>query len=484
MSLDVLSARWPGLPLEAGTHDVGEATTARATAPDPTSGPWSRRRSTPWPRAASTTTSAAGFARYSVDQRVAGPPLREDALRPGPARPGVPPRLAGHRPRPLPPGGRRDRRLRAARPAPPRRRLPLGRGRRQRGRGGPVLRVDARRRSSRRSTATTTWPTRSWRSTACRRAGTSRAARSSTGWPTAATLERPAAHRGRPPPPVRRPRAAGAAGPRRQGADRVERPDARRRSPRRPPPPAATTGWRRPWPTASSCCASCVGRTGAGCARGRSTARPAPLRARHLAYAADHGALVDAFVALAEATGEARWIDAARTTADTLLDLFWDAERGGVFTTGQRRRTARDPQQGPHGQRHTGRQQPGGSGAAAPRRAHRRGPLPPPGRPDPAAGGPARGPAPHRLRSPARGGRPGRARRRRGGGDGRPSRPRREVAQPVPAGAVLAWGERYDSPLWAGREDGAAYVCRDYACQLPATDPDTLRAQLATTANR
>ena len=56
--------------------------------------------------------------------------------------------------------------------------------------------------------------------------------------------------------------------------------------------------------------------------------------ARHLAYAADHGALVEAFVALAEATGEARWIDAARTTADALLDLFWDAERGGVFTTG------------------------------------------------------------------------------------------------------------------------------------------------------
>ena len=57
-------------------------------------------------------------------------------------------------------------------------------------------------------------------------------------------------------------------------------------------------------------------------------------RARHLAFAADHGALVDAFVRLAEATGEARWVDHARATADALLDLFWDAERGGVFTTG------------------------------------------------------------------------------------------------------------------------------------------------------
>ena len=45
--------------------------------------------------------------------------------------------------------------------------------------------------------------------------------------------------------------------------------------------------------------------------------------------------------------------------------------------------------------------------------------------------------------------------------------------------AVLAWGERYDSPLWEGRDDGRAYVCQHYACQLPATDVDTLTAQLA-----
>ena len=44
--------------------------------------------------------------------------------------------------------------------------------------------------------------------------------------------------------------------------------------------------------------------------------------------------------------------------------------------------------------------------------------------------------------------------------------------------AVLAWGERYDSPLWEGRDDGRAYVCQGYACRLPATDPDTLAAQL------
>ena len=38
-----------------------------------------------------------GFHRYSVDAHWLVPALREDALRPGPARAGVPPRLAGHR---------------------------------------------------------------------------------------------------------------------------------------------------------------------------------------------------------------------------------------------------------------------------------------------------------------------------------------------------------------------------------------------------
>jgi uncharacterized protein YyaL (SSP411 family) len=45
--------------------------------------------------------------------------------------------------------------------------------------------------------------------------------------------------------------------------------------------------------------------------------------------------------------------------------------------------------------------------------------------------------------------------------------------------AVLAWGEPYDSPLWEGRRDGHAYVCRDYACQAPVTDVDALLGQLA-----
>ena len=44
---------------------------------------------------------------------------------------------------------------------------------------------------------------------------------------------------------------------------------------------------------------------------------------------------------------------------------------------------------------------------------------------------------------------------------------------------MLAWGERYDSPLWDGRTDGLAYVCHNYACQAPQDTPDGLRQQLA-----
>lgn len=45
-------------------------------------------------------------------------------------------------------------------------------------------------------------------------------------------------------------------------------------------------------------------------------------------------------------------------------------------------------------------------------------------------------------------------------------------------GAVLAWGERYDSPLWAERADGRAYVCRDFTCQAPVTSAEELAALL------
>jgi uncharacterized protein YyaL (SSP411 family) len=44
--------------------------------------------------------------------------------------------------------------------------------------------------------------------------------------------------------------------------------------------------------------------------------------------------------------------------------------------------------------------------------------------------------------------------------------------------AVVAWGERYDSPLWADRPDGFAYVCENFACHLPVSTADELLASL------
>jgi uncharacterized protein len=56
-------------------------------------------------------------------------------------------------------------------------------------------------------------------------------------------------------------------------------------------------------------------------------------RARFLAYLEDHAYLVEALLALYEATFDVRWFDAARRTADQMIERFGDSERGGFFTT-------------------------------------------------------------------------------------------------------------------------------------------------------
>jgi uncharacterized protein YyaL (SSP411 family) len=201
--------------------------------------------------------------------------------------------------------------------------------------------------------------------------------------------------------------------------------------------------------------------------------------ARHLAYAADHAALVDAFVRLAELTGEARWVTEARATADALVALFWDPERGGVFTTGSdaERLVTRDKDLMDNAT-------PSANSLAAVgllrlaaltgddglrERAddvlRLTGPL---AAQHPTAFGhllAAVEAAAHGITEVVVTG-------------DRPDLVQAVQRRHLPA-AVLAWGERYDSPLWEGREDGRAYVCRNYACQLPATDEEALLAQLA-----
>jgi uncharacterized protein len=202
--------------------------------------------------------------------------------------------------------------------------------------------------------------------------------------------------------------------------------------------------------------------------------------ARHLAYAADHAALVDAFVRLAEATGQARWIDAARSTAGALLDLFWDDERGGLFTTGSdaERLVARNKDlmdnatpsanslaavallrlaalTGEARYRERAEQILRLTGSLATQHPTAFGHLL--AAVDLAANG---------IDEVVVAGE-------------RPDLVEVVHSRFLP-GAVLAWGERYPSPLWEGRDDGWAYVCRSYACQLPADDPAALAAQLHT----
>ncbi len=201
--------------------------------------------------------------------------------------------------------------------------------------------------------------------------------------------------------------------------------------------------------------------------------------ARHLAVAADLAALVDAFTRLAEATGEARWVAEAATTADALLDLFWDPARGGLFTTGTdaEQLVARDKDLMDNAT-------PSANSLAAVALVRLA-----------ALTGEAR--YRHHADQILRLAGPVAARHPLAFGHllaavdlavhgvdevvvaGDRSDLVGLVQRAYLPGAVLAWGERYDSPLWAGRDDGRAYVCRGYTCQLPAADAATLADQLA-----
>jgi uncharacterized protein YyaL (SSP411 family) len=200
--------------------------------------------------------------------------------------------------------------------------------------------------------------------------------------------------------------------------------------------------------------------------------------ARHAALAADHAALVDAFVRLAECTGEARWITEATAVADLMLDHFWDVDHGGLFTTPD------------DGETLVARQKelfdnatPSANSTAAValyRLAALTGEARYTNHGDRilqlVAAVVEQAPSAFSLALAA-------AELRRAGATEVVVAGERPdlvavVAERWRPGVVLAWGERYDSPLWEARVDGRAYVCREYACQAPQDSPDGLRAQL------
>jgi uncharacterized protein YyaL (SSP411 family) len=200
--------------------------------------------------------------------------------------------------------------------------------------------------------------------------------------------------------------------------------------------------------------------------------------ARHAALAADHAALVDAFARLAEATGDGRWIDHARSVADTMLDHFWDVDNGGVFTT------ADDGEQLVARQKDLMDNATPSANSIAAVALIRLGALT----------GEARytnhAEQVLRLLGQVLPQAPSAFSNALAAVDmintgiteiaivgDRPDLVRAVQARWLP-NAVLAWGAPYDSPLWLDRSDGLAYVCRHYACQTPADSTETLLAQL------
>jgi uncharacterized protein YyaL (SSP411 family) len=201
-------------------------------------------------------------------------------------------------------------------------------------------------------------------------------------------------------------------------------------------------------------------------------------RARHMALAADHAALIDAFTRLGELTGEARWTSLAVEVADTLLLHHWDHQTGGVFTSPD------------DGEQLIVRQKdlldnatPSANSTTASALLRLA-----------AITGEARF-TQHadqvlRLLGTAAAQAPSAFSQMLGAlwmrhvgitqtvitGD------RRDLVESVQRRwlphSVLSWGERLDSPLWADRADGFAYVCHDHVCQLPVTTTEALAAQL------
>ena len=201
--------------------------------------------------------------------------------------------------------------------------------------------------------------------------------------------------------------------------------------------------------------------------------------ARHLAFAADYAALVDAFTRLAEATGQARWVRQAASTADELLRLFWDDNSGGVFTGGS------DAEQLVARQKDVMDNAVPAANSLAAVALARLGALTGERRYEERATDVLRLLGPIAVEHPAA------FAHLLGAVDLHHAGATEVVVTgDVPdlvstvqrrylPNAVLAWGERYESPLWEGREDGRAYVCRNYTCRAPVTEPEALAAELA-----
>jgi hypothetical protein len=200
-------------------------------------------------------------------------------------------------------------------------------------------------------------------------------------------------------------------------------------------------------------------------------------RARHLGVAADHAWLIEACVRLAELTGRRSWRLQARRVAEELLSLFFDEESGGFFTTGNDAEAlVVRPKEFLDGAVPA-------ANSVAVAALLRADALSEDAR--------VRGAADRTiaLASPLLSQHPGavadlvtalplqRGRQEIVVTGDRPDL-LNEVRRRWLPDAVTAWGERDDSPLFAGRPEGLVFVCRGFTCNTPADTVMDLAQQL------
>jgi hypothetical protein len=199
-------------------------------------------------------------------------------------------------------------------------------------------------------------------------------------------------------------------------------------------------------------------------------------RARHLGYAGDYAWVVDLFTRLAELTGRSTWLDRAHEAARAMLELF--TGEGLLYTTGNdAERLLVRPTDILDGA------MPGANAVAA-SSLLRLGALQGDEELTEAGETLLRTLAPVATEHPLACGNTVAACELAGGNITEVVIPGKRPDLLATARSrfeptiVLAWGEPTPSPLWSGRADGYAYVCRRYVCREPAANPPELAQRL------
>ena len=191
-------------------------------------------------------------------------------------------------------------------------------------------------------------------------------------------------------------------------------------------------------------------------------------KARHRALATDLANLVDAFTRLGEATGEAVWIKNACDVADQLLANYWDNTNLGLFTI------ANDAEQLVVRQKDLLDNATPSANSVAANSLLRLAALTGSSKYESAGLDILRLFTKLAASAPSAFGNLVNAIHLQCIGiteiaitGTRPDLVEYVQRQWLPT-AVIAWGEKYESPLWTDRPQGFAFVCQNYVCAAPA----------------